>query len=61
MPRRRRARPGTADEYVVDLTPAAGQAPPPLPWAQDNPLTAAHRAPYGKMWRHEVYGGVFDL
>ncbi|MER7753626.1 ATP-binding protein [Kitasatospora sp. NPDC097643] len=32
-----------------------------LPWDPDHPTTAKRRAPYGKMWRHEVYGGVFDL
>ncbi|MFJ6138798.1 AAA domain-containing protein [Kitasatospora sp. NPDC092286] len=59
--RRRAGRAGTADKHVVDLTPTAGQALPPLPWAPDHPVTAADRAPYGKVWRHEVYGGVFDL
>ncbi|MEU8778411.1 DEAD/DEAH box helicase [Streptomyces sp. NPDC048606] len=61
-PRRRpAARSGSADEYVVDLTPEPGRAAPPLPWAVDHPETGARRAPYGRMWRHEVYCGVFDL
>ncbi|MFF7593088.1 AAA domain-containing protein [Kitasatospora purpeofusca] len=62
LPRRRRAsRSGPADEYVVDVTPEPGQASLPLPWDPDHPDTVKRRAPYGKMWRHEVYGGVFDL
>ncbi|MEU6237657.1 ATP-binding protein [Kitasatospora sp. NPDC047058] len=62
LPRRRRAaRSGPSDEYVVDVTPQPGQALLPLPWDSDHPATAKRRAPYGKMWRHEVYGGLFDL
>ncbi|MEU9028186.1 ATP-binding protein [Streptomyces sp. NPDC048383] len=62
LPRRRpAARSGPRDEYVVDLTPEPGRVPPPLPWAPDHPETGARRAPFGRMWRHEVYGGVFDL
>ncbi|MGW6686257.1 AAA domain-containing protein [Streptomyces sp. NPDC054961] len=62
LPRRRPStRSGPRDEYVVDLTPEPGQAPPLLPWAADHPRTAARRAPHGWMWRHDVYCGVFDL
>ncbi|MBO1415167.1 hypothetical protein, partial [Streptomyces sp. FH025] len=62
VPRKRRAgRPRASDPIVVDLTPAAGQAVPVLPWASEHPETAAWRAPRGMVWRHEVYGGVFDL
>ncbi|MFE5584067.1 AAA domain-containing protein [Kitasatospora sp. NPDC056531] len=62
VPRKRRSgRPRASDTPAVDLTPAAGQAPPLLPWAPEHPETAAWRAPRGKVWRHEVYGGVFDL
>ncbi|MFI5648305.1 DEAD/DEAH box helicase [Kitasatospora sp. NPDC051705] len=62
VPRRRRAgRPRVSDTVVVDVTPAAGQVAPPLPWAPEHPETAAWRAPSGMVWRHEVYGGVFDL
>ncbi|MGW1178797.1 DEAD/DEAH box helicase [Kitasatospora sp. NPDC002543] len=43
------------------MTPAAGRAAPVLPWAPEHPETAARRAPRGMVWRHEVYGGVFDL
>lgn len=61
LPRRRpAARSGPRDEYVTDLTPEPGW-PPLLPWASDHPETGARRAPYGRMWRHEVYCGVFDL
>lgn len=61
LPRRRpSARSGPRDEYVTDLTPEPGR-PPLLPWASDHPETGARRAPYGRMWRHEVYCGVFDL
>lgn len=62
LPRRRSAaRSGPGDEYVVDLTPQPGRLPPQLPWDADHPETGARRAPYGRMWRHEVYCGVFDL
>ncbi|WP_143196340.1 DEAD/DEAH box helicase [Streptomyces sp. CB03578] len=62
LPRRRpAARSGPRDEYVTDLTPEPGRVPPLLPWAPDHPQTGARRAPYGRMWRHEVYCGVFDL
>ncbi|MFE9664864.1 hypothetical protein, partial [Streptomyces sp. NPDC005955] len=62
MPRRRSAaRSGTSDQHVLDLVPAAGRSAQTLPWAPDHPDTAARRAPSGMMWRHEVYGGVFDL
>ncbi|MFK0043526.1 AAA domain-containing protein [Streptomyces sp. NPDC090741] len=62
LPRRRpAARSGPRDEYVTDLTPQPGRVPPLLPWAPDHPETGARRAPYGRMWRHEVYCGVFDL
>ncbi|MFE7636423.1 DEAD/DEAH box helicase [Kitasatospora sp. NPDC057518] len=43
------------------MTPAAGQAAVLLPWAPEHPETAARRAPRGMVWRHEVYGGVYDL
>ncbi|MEU5148594.1 ATP-binding protein [Streptomyces yangpuensis] len=46
---------------MVDLTPEPGRVPPLLPWAADHPETGARRAPNGRMWRHEVYCGVFDL
>ncbi|WP_157531565.1 DEAD/DEAH box helicase [Kitasatospora sp. Root107] len=59
--RARAARAGAATEQVCDLTPAAGRSRPLLPWAETNPVTAAHRAPRGMMWRHEVYGGIFEL
>ncbi|GAA2255927.1 hypothetical protein GCM10010430_44710 [Kitasatospora cystarginea] len=45
----------------MDVTPQPGQALLPLPWDSDHPATAKRQAPYGKMWRHEVYGGLFDL
>ncbi|WP_332758218.1 hypothetical protein [Streptomyces sp. MT206] len=62
LPRRRpAARSGPRDEYVTDLTPEPGRVPPLLPWAPDHPQTGARRAPYDRMWRHEVYCGVFDL
>lgn len=62
LPRRRpAARSGPRDEYVTDLTPEPGRVPPLLPWAPGHPQTGARRAPYGRMWRHEVYCGVFDL
>ncbi|MFE2291750.1 AAA domain-containing protein [Streptomyces sp. NPDC059452] len=62
LPRRRSAaRSGPRDEYVVDLTPQPGQVPPRLPWDAGHPETGARRAPYGRMWRHEIYGGVFEL
>ncbi|MFF0298340.1 AAA domain-containing protein [Kitasatospora sp. NPDC004614] len=62
LPRRRRAaRSGPADEYVVDMDPQPGRERLPLPWDPQHPDTAKRRAPYGRMWRHEVYGGVFDL
>ncbi|MFD6501885.1 hypothetical protein [Streptomyces goshikiensis] len=62
LPRRRpAARSGPRDEYVTDLAPEPGRVPPLLPWAPDHPQTGARRAPYGRMWRHEVYCGVFDL
>ncbi|WP_424210938.1 AAA domain-containing protein [Streptomyces sp. BI20] len=57
--RPRRPRPG--DGQVVDLVPAPGGRLPGLPWAAGHPVTGAGRAPRGRMWRHEVYGGVFDL
>ncbi|QKW48647.1 DEAD/DEAH box helicase [Streptomyces buecherae] len=62
LPRRRpTTRSGPADDYVLDVTPQPGRALPTLPWDPDHPATAKRRSPYGKMWRHEVYGGVFDL
>ncbi|MFD9374116.1 AAA domain-containing protein [Streptomyces sp. NPDC059999] len=62
LPRRRpAARSGPRDEYVIDLTPGPGRVPPLLPWALDHPQTGQRRAPFGRMWRHEVYCGVFDL
>ncbi|MDA5285478.1 hypothetical protein NOD94_033655, partial [Streptomyces sp. Isolate_45] len=62
LPRRRpAARSGPRDEYVIDLTPVPGRVPPLLPWDPDHPETGARRAPFGRMWRHEVYGGVFEL
>ncbi|MBD0677034.1 hypothetical protein BU198_41700, partial [Streptomyces sp. CBMA156] len=62
VPRKRRGgRPRASDTVVVDVTPAAGQAAALLPWASEHPETAAGRAPRGMVWRHEVYGGVFDL
>ncbi|MEU1286134.1 AAA domain-containing protein [Kitasatospora sp. NPDC005856] len=62
VPRKRRSgRPRASDVIVVDVTPAAGRAAPLLPWAPEHPETAARRAPRGMVWRHEVYGGVFDL
>ncbi|MEU3831132.1 DEAD/DEAH box helicase [Streptomyces microflavus] len=62
LPRRRSAaRSGPRDEYVVDLTPQPGQEPPRLPWDTGHPETGARRAPYGRMWRHEIYCGIFDL
>ncbi|WP_199823107.1 hypothetical protein, partial [Kitasatospora sp. MY 5-36] len=62
MPRKRRAgRPRASDAVVVDVTPVAGQAAVLLPWAPEHPETAARRAPRGMVWRHEVYGGVYDL
>ncbi|MFE6050026.1 AAA domain-containing protein [Kitasatospora sp. NPDC056446] len=62
VPRKRRAgRLRASDTVVVDVTPAAGQALPLLPWAPEHPETAAWRAPRGMVWRHEVYGGLFDL
>ncbi|MFB7232677.1 DEAD/DEAH box helicase [Streptomyces fimicarius] len=62
MPRRRSAaRSGPKDEYIVDLTPLPGQSPPRLPWDDRHPETGAGRATHGRMWRHEVYCGVFDL
>ncbi|MER7844139.1 AAA domain-containing protein [Kitasatospora sp. NPDC096077] len=45
----------------MDITPTAGQAAPLLPWDAAHPETAARLAPRGMVWRHEVYGGVFDL
>ncbi|MFB6668838.1 DEAD/DEAH box helicase [Streptomyces parvus] len=61
-PRRRSAaRSGPRDEYIVDLTPQPGRLPSRLPWDADHPETAARRAPRGRMWRHEIYCGVFDL
>ncbi|MFE4516120.1 AAA domain-containing protein [Kitasatospora sp. NPDC056783] len=62
VPRKRRAgRPRASDPVVVDVTPAAGQAAPVLPWSPEHPETAAWRAPQGMVWRHEVYGGIFEL
>ncbi|MGW6578377.1 AAA domain-containing protein [Streptomyces globisporus] len=62
LPRRRSAaRSGPRDEYIVDLTPEPGRLPSRLPWDADHPETAARRAPRGRMWRHEIYCGVFDL
>ncbi|WP_380282859.1 DEAD/DEAH box helicase [Kitasatospora purpeofusca] len=62
LPRKRRAgRPRASDTFVVDLTPGAGQAAPVLPWSAEHPDTAPWRAPRGMVWRHEVYGGLFDL
>ncbi|MER7707465.1 DEAD/DEAH box helicase [Kitasatospora sp. NPDC097605] len=62
LPRKRRAgRPRASDTFVVDLTPAAGQEAPVLPWSAEHPDTAPWRAPSGMVWRHEVYGGLFDL
>ncbi|MFD0261774.1 AAA domain-containing protein [Kitasatospora indigofera] len=62
LPRRRpAARSGPADEYVLDVTPQPGRTLPLLPWHPDHPVTAKRRAPNGKTWRHEVYGGVFEL
>lgn len=46
---------------MVDLAPEPGRVPPLLPWDPDHPETGARRAPYGRMWRHDVYCGVFDL
>ncbi|WP_285740513.1 DEAD/DEAH box helicase [Kitasatospora phosalacinea] len=43
------------------MNPQPGQERLPLPWDPQHPTTAKRRAPYGKMWRHEVYGGVVDL
>ncbi|MFF3526012.1 AAA domain-containing protein [Streptomyces rubiginosohelvolus] len=59
--RRSAARSGPRDEYIVDLTPQPGRLPSRLPWDADHPETAARRAPRGRMWRHEIYCGVFDL
>ncbi|MER6363217.1 ATP-binding protein [Kitasatospora sp. NPDC001527] len=62
LPRKRRAgRPRASDTFVVDLVPGAGQAAPVLPWSAEHPDTAPWRAPRGMVWRHEVYGGLFDL
>ncbi|MFB7470038.1 DEAD/DEAH box helicase [Kitasatospora sp. NPDC056184] len=62
LPRKRRAgRPRASDTFVVDLTPGAGQAAPVLPWSAEHPDTAPWRAPRGMVWRHEVYGGLFEL
>ncbi|MFE4258847.1 AAA domain-containing protein [Streptomyces sp. NPDC056883] len=62
LPRRRSAvRSGPKDEYVSDLTPEPGRVPPLLPWDPEHPETGARRARAGYMWRHEVYGGVFEL
>ncbi|WP_328867622.1 ATP-binding protein [Streptomyces sp. NBC_00304] len=62
LPRRRSAaRSGPGDEYIVDLTPLPGQAPPLLPWDGGHPDTGARRAPRGRMWRHEIYCGIFEL
>ncbi|MFD8061419.1 AAA domain-containing protein [Streptomyces cyaneofuscatus] len=62
LPRRRSlARSGSKDEYIVDLMPQAGPRNVLLPWDDCHPETGARRAPYGRMWRHEVYCGVFDL
>ncbi|MFF7457021.1 AAA domain-containing protein [Kitasatospora sp. NPDC008115] len=62
VPRKRRAgRPRASDTFVVDLAPAAGQDAPVLPWSAEHPDTAPWRAPRGMVWRHEVYGGLFDL
>ncbi|WP_128819030.1 DEAD/DEAH box helicase [Streptomyces sp. S063] len=62
LPRRRSAaRSGPRDEYIIDLTPQPGRPPSRLPWDADHPETAARRAPRGRMWRHEIYCGVFDL
>ncbi|MGW0640765.1 AAA domain-containing protein [Streptomyces badius] len=62
LPRRRSAaRSGPRDEYIIDLTPQPGCPPSRLPWDADHPETAARRAPRGRMWRHEIYCGVFDL
>ncbi|MYW33409.1 hypothetical protein, partial [Streptomyces sp. SID2119] len=62
LPRRRSlARSGSKDEYIVDLMPQAGPRNVLLPWDDGHPETGARRAPYGRMWRHEVYCGVFDL
>ncbi|MFB0633444.1 AAA domain-containing protein [Streptomyces sp. AB3(2024)] len=62
LPRRRpAARSGPRNEYIVDLTPLPGRVAPHLPWDADHPDTGARRAPNGRMWRHDVYCGVFDL
>ncbi|WP_316528856.1 hypothetical protein [Kitasatospora brasiliensis] len=62
VPRKRRAgRPRASEPVVVDVTPVGGEAAPVLPWAPEHPETAAWRAPKGMVWRHEVYGGVFEL
>ncbi|MGW7442996.1 AAA domain-containing protein [Kitasatospora sp. NPDC054795] len=62
VPRKRRAgRPRASDAITVDVTPAAGRPALLLPWAPEHPETAARRAPRGMVWRHEVYGGVYDL
>ncbi|MCX5077739.1 AAA domain-containing protein [Streptomyces sp. NBC_00424] len=62
LPRRRpAARSGPRDEYLLDLTPEPGRVAPLLPWAPDHPETGSRRAPFGRMWRHEVYCGVFEL
>ncbi|MER7767062.1 AAA domain-containing protein [Kitasatospora sp. NPDC096140] len=62
VPRKRRVgRPRASDPVVVDVTPAAGQAAALLPWSPEHPETAARRAPRGMVWRHEVYGGVFEV
>lgn len=62
LPRRRPVSgSGPGDEYIVDLTPQPGRISPQLPWDADHPDTGARRAPYGRVWRHEIYCGVFDL
>lgn len=62
VPRKRRTgKLRATDTFVVDITPVAGQPVPLLPWAPEHPETGAWRAPRGMAWRHEVYGGVFDL
>jgi hypothetical protein len=42
-----------AKKHVVDFRPGD-----PMPWEPDGKLLPATS---GKVWRHEVFGGVYDL
>ncbi len=57
----RQRRRGT--KCVESVTVRPGQPVPPLPWQPGHPRYAEQpeRGTYGSVWRHTVYGGIFEF